>query len=65
MTSKSPGNGRCALCPRIVSEPELDLTQMWKVGVAQPLRICNDPACWERAESQGYRLRDDSGGPAI
>jgi hypothetical protein len=59
MTHKSAQIGHCGLCPRVVSEPELDLTKMWKPGIDQPLRICNDPACWKSAEDQGYRLQAD------
>lgn len=61
MTPKSSRIGRCGLCPRVVSEPELDLTEMWKPGVTQSLRICNAPACWERAEDLGYLLQADRG----
>lgn len=59
MTPRSSCIGHCGLCPRVVSEPDLDLTDMWKPGVAQPLRICNSFDCWETAEAQGYRPQGD------
>jgi hypothetical protein len=59
VTRKSPRIERCELCSRVVSEPDLDLTNVWKPGIAQPLRICNSHDCWEEAEAQGYRPQDD------
>ena len=44
---------QCGLCPRNVDDPS-NLTAMRKSGVIEPLRICNQPDCWERAKAQGY-----------
>lgn len=48
----------CGRCHRPVAD--MDLTPMWKPGVSQPLRICNQDKCWDIAKARGYRLREQT-----
>jgi hypothetical protein len=51
----------CEVCKCPMNDT-IVLTDMWKSGELNPLRICAAGRCWKTANSQGYRSRYQMGG---
>jgi hypothetical protein len=46
----------CEICQKVQNDIYV-LTEMWKPGVIEPLRVCSAQVCRDAAAARGYRSK--------